>query len=203
MLTIKGTFGDQLILGIPNNNVRKQYYGYLLAQYQEEKYVNLAELKTKFTYMAFEGKWEDALGHMAKAYADVSSVRDGIEAERNLQGFFMAYLSLNNYYITAPELEMNHGYCDFFLLPNLTHYASKHSYIIELKVLSKKEWNEKVNDEELGEVTKAEKQWYDAVIQIKQYAKAPRVEALRQGTTLHKIIMQFEGWELKNMKEIK
>ena len=202
MLTIKGTFGDQLILGIPNNNVRKQYYGYLLAQYQEEKYVNLAELKTKFTYMAFEGKWEDALGHMAKAYANVSSVRDGIEAERNLQAFFMAYLSLNNYYITAPELEMSHGYCDFFLLPNLTHYASKHSYIIELKVLSKKEWNEKIVDSELGEVTKAEKQWSDAVKQIKQYAAAPRVEALRQGTQLHKIIMQFEGWELKNMKEI-
>ena len=34
MLTIKGTFGDQLILGIPNNNVRKQYL--LLAQYQKE-----------------------------------------------------------------------------------------------------------------------------------------------------------------------
>ena len=26
MLTIKGTFGDQLILGIPNNNVRELYY---------------------------------------------------------------------------------------------------------------------------------------------------------------------------------
>ena len=202
MLTIKGTFGDQLILGIPNNNVRKQYYGYLLAQYQEEKYVNLAELKTKFTYMAFEGNWQEALESMAKAYADVSSVRDGIEAERNIQGFFMAYLSLNNYYITAPELELSHGYCDFFLLPNLTHYTSKHSYIIELKILSKKEWNEKVKDDELGEVTKAEKQWHDAVKQIKGYAQAPRVEALRQGTTLHKIIMQFEGWELKRMDEV-
>ena len=31
---------------------------------------------------------------MADAYAKVSSVRDGIEAERNLQGFFMAYLNL-------------------------------------------------------------------------------------------------------------
>ena len=29
MLTIKGTRGSKLILGIPNNNVRKQYYGYL------------------------------------------------------------------------------------------------------------------------------------------------------------------------------
>ena len=45
----------------------------------------------------------------ADAYAKVSSVRDGIEAERNLQGFFMAYLNLNDYYITAPELELNHA----------------------------------------------------------------------------------------------
>lgn len=34
------------------------------------------------------------------------------------------------------------------------------------------------------------------------HAEAPRVEALRQGTTLHKIIMQFEGWELKRMEEV-
>ena len=32
MLTIKDTFGDMLILGIPNNNVRKQYYDCLLEQ---------------------------------------------------------------------------------------------------------------------------------------------------------------------------
>lgn len=55
------------------------------------------------------------LQHMADAYAKVSSVRDGIETERNLQGFFMAYLNLNAYYYTAPELELSHGYCDFFL----------------------------------------------------------------------------------------
>ena len=33
-------------------------------------------------------------------------------------------------------------------------------------------------------------------------AEAPRVEAFRQGTELHKIIMQFEGWELKRMEEV-
>ena len=91
MLTMKDTFGDMLILGIPNNNVRKQYYGYLLEQYQEEKFVDLTQMKILFTYMALEGKWRDALEAMAKAYEDVSSVRDGIESERNLQGFFMAY----------------------------------------------------------------------------------------------------------------
>ena len=199
MLTIKGTFGDQLLLGIPNNNVRKQYYNYLLEQYQGEKYVSKSNLKTLFTYMAYDGKWRDALEYMAKAYADVSSVRDGIQAERNLQGFFMAYFSLNSYYYTAPELELNHGYCDFFLLPNLTHYATKHSYIIELKVLPKNEYNALSID---GVTTKAEAQWQEAVKQINTYAIAPRVEALRQGTTLHKIIMQFSGWELMRIEEV-
>lgn len=199
MLTIKGTFGDQLLLGIPNNNVRKQYYNYLLEQYQGEKYVSKSNLKTLFTYMAYDGKWRDALEYMAKAYADVSSIRDGIQAERNLQGFFMAYFSLNSYYYTAPELELNHVYCDFFLLPDLTHYATKHSYIIELKVLPKNECNALSKD---GVTTKAEAQWQEAVKQINTYAIAPRVEALRQGTTLHKIIMQFSGWELTRIEEV-
>ena len=199
MLTIKDTFGDMQILGIPNNNVRKQYYGYLLEQYQEEKFVDLTQMKILFTYMALEGKWRDALEAMAKAYEDVSSVRDGIESERNLQGFFMAYLNLNNYYYTAPELELNHGYCDFFLLPNLTHYSTKHSYILELKVLPKKDYEAKPEN---GKLSKAEVQWQEAEEQIKRYAMAPRVEALRQGTTLHKIIMQFVAGKLVRMEEV-
>ena len=191
MLTIKGTHGMQLVLGIPNNNVRKQYYGYLLEEYQQMSRVSLNDLIDKFTNMAFDGDWHTALSSMAQAYANISSVRDGIEAERNLQGFFMAYFSLNDYYYTAPELELNHGYCDFFLLPDLTHYPTQHSYIIELKMLHKGD------SEEL-----AQKQWDEAVSQINRYAAAPRVEALRQGTELHKIIMQFEGFQLKRMEEV-
>ena len=205
MLTIKEALGNQLILGIPNNNVRKQYYGFLMDEYQEIRHVNLNDLETKFTYMALMGKWREALEFMADAYAKVSSVRDGIEAERNLQGFFMAYLNLNTYYYTAPELELNHGYCDFFLLPDLTHYATKHCYILELKVLGKKEWDEEAKGafcEDGKPMTKAEKQWRDAEEQIYRYAAAPRVEALRQGTQLHKIIMQFKGWELARMEEV-
>ena len=102
-----------------------------------------------------------------------------------------AILSLNSYYCTAPELELNHGYCVFFLLPDLTHYATRHSYILELKVLPKN-----------ASVDNAARQWQAAAEQIRRYAEAPRVEALRQGTQLHKIIMQFEGWELRRMEEV-
>lgn len=191
MLTIKDTLGSLLVLSIPNNNVRKQYYGFLLEEYQEVNHINLNEISVLFTYMALQGKWQDALNYMAEAYTKVSSVRDGIEAERNLQGFFMAYLNLNAYYYTAPELELNHGFCDFFLLPDLTHYATKHSYILELKLLHKGD----------TEAT-AQKQWDEAVTQINAYAQAPRVEALRQGTQLHKIIMQFDRHQLHRMEEV-
>ena len=191
MLTIKRLLGDQLVLGIPNNNVRKQYYTYLLEQYQAQKYIDINRVGTMLTNMAFEGKWEPVLSFISKAYENVSAVRDGIEAERNLQGFFMAYLYLSSYYIIAPELELSHGFCDFFMLPDLTHYPSKHSYIIELKVLGKQ-------DSE----GKAETQWQEAIEQINRYAAAPRVEILRQGTTLHKIIIQFKGGKLKRIKEV-
>ena len=199
MLTIKGTRGDKMIFCIPNNNVRKQYYEYLLEQYEEKSPLNTSKLTDYYYDMAYDGKWREGLLFMSDAYAKVSSVRDSIEGERNLQGFFMAYLNLNNYYYTAPELELNHGYCDFFLLPDLTHYETKHSYIIELKMLPKKVFNVVADN---GKMTKAEEQWEQAVEQINRYATAPRVEVLRQGTQLHKIILQFEGWELKRMEEI-
>ena len=64
--------------------------------------------------------------------------------------------------------------------------------ILELKYLSKAEYTEK----------KAQEQWDDAVEQINGYAVAPRVEALRQGTQLHKIIIQFCGWDMIKMGEV-
>ena len=191
MLTIKGTYGSHLILSIPNNNVRKQYYEYLLEGYNEYSGIRISSLLTLFTRMSFDGQWQEALQYIADAYKNLSSVRDSIEGERSIQGFFMAYLSLNDYYITAPELELSHGYCDFFLLPNLTHYQSRHSYIVELKYLPKKDFE-----------AKAAEQWQQAVEQIDSYARAPRVEALRQGTQMHKIVMQFSGWNLMRMEEV-
>ena len=74
----------------------------------------------------------------------------------------------------------------------MTHYQSKHSYILKLKYLSKSDYTEK----------KAQEQWDEAVGQINGYAAAPKVEALRQGTQLHKIIIQFCGWDMIKMREV-
>jgi len=191
MLTITDTRGGRVVLSIPNNNVRKQYYEFLLEEYQNKRYINLNQLTDLFDDMAYDGHWRESLEFIAHAYKENSSVRSAIEDERNIQGFFTAYLSVNAYYLTAPEMELNHGYCDLFLMPDLLRYEVKHSYILELKYLSAKDSGEK-----------AKVQWEEAVEQIKQYAAAPKVRQLIQDTKLHCIIMQFRGCELERMEEV-
>ena len=54
MLTFKDTRGEYVVLGIPNNNVRRQYYGYLLEEYQAVSPVNTLDLGKGFYEMAYE-----------------------------------------------------------------------------------------------------------------------------------------------------
>lgn len=192
MLTVTATRGPRVVLSIPNNNVRKQYYEYLLDEYQDKKHINLNSLRDLFDGMAYDGHWRETFQFISNAYKDNSAVRSSIEGERNIQGFFTAYLSVNSYYITAPELELNHGFCEMFLMPDLQRYPDvAHSYILELKYLSSKDFDERASE-----------QWEEAVGQIRKYADAPRVRQLIQGTQLHCVVMQFRGWELERIEEI-
>lgn len=191
MLTITATRGQRMVLSIPNNNVRKQYYEFMLEEYQERRYIDLNSILDLFYDMAYDGHWRESLEFIAHAYKENSSVRSAIEGERNIQGFFTAYLSVNAYYLLAPELELNHGFCDLFLMPDLLRYEVAHSYIIELKYLSSK-------DSE----SKTETQWQEAVGQVRMYAAAPKVKQLIQNTQLHCIVVQFRGCELERMEEV-
>lgn len=191
MLTITATRGVRVVLSIPNNNVRKQYYEFMLDEYQDTRHIDLNNLRDLFDGMAYDGNWRETLEFIARSYKENSSVRSSIEGERNIQGFFTAYLSVNAYYLIGPELELNHGYCDLFLMPDLLRYEVKHSYILELKYLSSKDTEEK-----------AANQWQEAVEQIKGYAAAPRVRQLIQDTQLHCIVMQFRNQELVRMEEV-
>ena len=191
MLTIKGERGASLRLGIPNNNVRKQYYQYLMELYDAQAPIQTHSLEDLFYSMAYNGDWHGVLQYIADAYKENTSVRSAIEGERNIQGFFTAMLSLNNYYLLAPELEFNHGYCDFFLLPDHRVYKAEHSYIIELKYLPKGESE-----------AKAESQWQEALAQIERYAADEKLQSMLNGTVLHKIVAQFSGWEMVRIEEV-
>lgn len=192
MLTFTDDYGIEQELGIPNNNVRKQYYEFLLREYQNLHPIDLSGLIRYYREAALNGNWHPMMDYILQAYHDTTSVRSLIEGERNLQGFMNAYLNLNTYYLTAPEVELNHGYCDFFLMPDLTRWPMvKHSYILELKYLS-------ISDAE----EKAEKQWAEAVEQIKRYGEGKKVQLLTSGTQLHLIVAQIQGYEKKRVEEI-
>ena len=192
MLTIGGVFGAKQKLIIPNNNVRKHYYDYLLRQYQEIATIDIRALSNAYDQAAINGDWQSMVKEIADVYQKTTSVRQLIEGERNLQGFMNAYLTLNPYYLTAPELELNHGYCDFFLMPDLKRYPMiAHSYILELKYL-------KQEDTE----TVAERQWQEATDQILEYAQAPIVQKMTEGTRLHLLILQIRGCEMVRVEEV-
>ena len=192
MLTIGGVEGELLTLAIPNNNVRLQYYHYLLDEYNTIAPVKTSELSLRYGCAALHGDWRPLIEFICKAYHDTTAVRQLIEGERNLQGFMNAYLTLTNYYQVAPEMEFSHGYCDFFLLPNyLTYPMVAHSYILELKYLK-------------TDATEAEaaKQWDEAVEQIKGYAADKKLRSMLHGTQLHAIVIQIRGYDLVRFDEV-
>ena len=193
MLTIGGVRGETLKLIIPNNNVRIQYYQYLQDEYQSIHALPIADLRNAYDGAALDGDWHPLIEFICKAYHDTTAVRQLIEGERNLQGFMNAYLTLTNYYLVAPEMEFAHGYCDFFLLPNyLTYPMVAHSYILELKYL-------KTDATE----AEAERQWTEAVEQIKTYAADKKLQSMLHGSTLHSIVIQIKGYDLVKYEEIK
>ena len=80
-------------------------------------------------------------------------------------------------------MELNHGFCDFFLMPDMRRYPMvRHSYVLELKYLKIE-----ASDAEAAE------QWALAVEQIRKYGQADRTQMLASGTQLHLIIVQIRG----------
>lgn len=192
LLTMCGTHGDMIKMCIPNHCVREQYFGFLRDYYQRQSSIDLHCLKVMLTDLAYDGLWHPFFESIARAYRENSSVRDGMEGERNLQGFLKAYLALASYYLVEPELEMNYGYCDFFLLPDKKRYPDiEHSYILELKYAPRT-----ATDAEL------EAQAEEGRRQLLQYSEDKIARKLADGTTLHRALLQFRGWDMVRCEEI-
>lgn len=192
LLTMCGTRGDRLKMCIPNNCVREQYLGFLRDYYQQAHSLNLSHLKDLIDDFAFDGHWKPFFETITRAYRENSSIRDAMEGERNLQGFLKAYLAIASYYLVEPELEMNYGYCDFFLLPDKKRYPDvEHSYILELKYAPR-----------TANAAELDVQAEEGRRQLYQYSADKMVQKLATGTTLHCLLLQFKGWDMVKCEEV-
>lgn len=192
MLTIGGTALDKLHLVVPNLNVWEQYYRFLFDQYQDTARIDMMKLENAFTDAALKGIWQPLFQYLSDRYFEDSSVRDAIGGEKNVQGYFMAYLNLSRLFVIRPELEFKHGYCDFFLLADTKKFpVLQHSYVVELKYL-------KADAAE----NEAKTQWHEAEEQVRKYMSDESLKRMTAGTQLHGIILHFQNGKLFNMGEV-
>ena len=186
MLTMDKPRGMRIRMSIPNQSVRLQYWYYISSEFKEHSPINLSLLMDNFDLMAFDGDWEPLMLYLGSEYERVSSVRDAIGGEHNVQGFIKAYLSMCDYHIFCPEIEMGYGYSDFLMIPQIHRFPdARHSYIIEVKYAKPTAPD--------SDVTRLSE---EADNQLRRYLSDTKLIPMLKGTTVHPVKVVFHGPKL-------
>jgi hypothetical protein len=194
LLTIHGEKRGKYLLKIPNQTIMNLMYGYIRSGFEDVGIfkIDMWELSDMITDMAFDGCWKPFFLYLSEQIKTQTSIRDYLNGEKVVQGFLLAYLNIVDYYITQSESEMNKGYSDIYMEPFISKYPDlEFSYLIELKYISRGEYNEE----------KLEEQIQDAKGQLDQYVKSDRVKNSVGSTQLRKVILVYKGWELVYCEE--
>lgn len=186
MLTMGSPRGMRIRMVIPNQSVRLQYWDFIARLYQQEHALDISKLIDLFDSFAFDGDWQPLMRHLGKEFERASSVRDSIGGEHNVQGFVKAYLSMCDYHVLCPEIEMNYGYSDFLMIPQRDRFPDAlHSYIIELKYAKPS-----APDSEIEVLSR------EADEQLDRYLADTKLIPLLHGTTVHPVKLVFHGFKL-------
>ncbi len=180
---------------IPNEAIRKLYYEYIMKGYKETSIFNvdLLTLSQLFSAMAYRGKWENLIDYLSEEMKKQTSVRDYIDGEKAIQTFLRVYLSFPNYYITRTEAELNLGYSDILMLPNLPCYPDmKFSYLLEIKYIKVSDFTEELLEKKIKDAQEGLAKYGDDHFLFKQIGN----------TELIKIILVFSGPELKYRQKV-
>jgi len=195
LLTIKDVEYGMPLLSIPNELIRQLYYEYIREGYRDTDIfnVNFFKLSGLFKEMAYKGKWEDLIDYLASEMNKQTSLRDYIQGEKCIQTFLRVYLNVTNYYITKTEPELNKGYGDILLLPNLNVLTDMgYSYIFEIKYIKVKDFMEKELERKIREGKEA----------LLKYGEDEDLKKLTGHTKVIKVLLVFSGVELKCREEI-
>ena len=169
-------------------------YSYLRDGYKDVNVfsVDLWHFANLIRDMAYKGEWKPVFQFLADEVKKQTSVRDYLTGEKVIQTFLLAYLNVTDYYITRTEEEMGKGFVDMYLEPFLSKYPDvRHSYLIELKYLARKDFSEDKQHALLA----------DAKKQLKKYAADERIIKRTERTYLKCLALVFCGWEMKAAKQ--
>lgn len=191
MVTVNGTYRDRHKFIIPNQVIREQIFGYLLEMYERMGLSFDGDRKFDLEYdLAYSNAWRPYFDYIAERVGLFASQRD--KSEAYVHGFVNCMTSFNPYYRPISELDTQAGYADIFLLPRRERYPEmQHSYVIELKYA-------KMDDSESEIRQKYEK----AKEQVERYASTEVVQSNTHGTTLHKLVVLYQGTIMRYCEEL-
>jgi hypothetical protein len=191
LLTYQNDDGD---LAVPNETVVQLLYNSMRDGLEDVDIFRLDMLRLVqlMRTMAYDRQWEPVFAFLAQEIDRRTSIRDFLQGEKVIQTFLLIYLSVSKYYQTRTEHEMGKDFVDVYLEPCLTHYASvRYGYLIELKYVTRGEWNEALGQEKLAEAQE----------QLACYAQNPCMLAMQEKVQLKRIALVYASWELKMMAE--
>ena len=196
LLSIRGEVEGETVLGIPNQTVRHFMYGFLRDAYRDVGLfsVDLFQLGRRLRRMGAEGAWEPVIGMISEQIAEHTRIRDYIAGEKVLQGFLLAYLTLNERFICRSEAELGKGYADLVLEPNLAKYPrTRHGYVIEPKYVKRAA---------AAGARQVEALRSEAAAQLRGYLADERLRRQYPETRFMGLALVFHGWELVGSESV-
>ena len=190
LLSIREAAGAETVLGIPNQTVRQFMYGFLRDAYRDVGLfsVDAYRLGRRLRRMGTEGDWEPAVGMISERIAEHTGIRDYIAGEKALQGFLLAYLTLDERFTCRSEVELGKGYADVVMEPNLASYPrARYGYVIELKYLKR--------GQPAG-AARVEALRGEAVAQLRRYLGGAELKSRPPRVRFIGLALVFHGWEL-------
>ncbi len=191
------------LLKIPNETIRTMMYEYIRASFDDaiSFSVNIFELTRRIQDMAYDGDFKPVINFIADELNKQTRIRDYIQGEKVIQGFFLAYLNITDFYLSLSEDELSKGFADIVMKPFYLKYPDmKYAYLLELKYINR---TDNVNDLK-KEISRKVK---DATVQLQKYSSdefsAKMLHTAPFGeVVLKKEIIIFHGWELVYLEEV-
>ncbi len=201
------TFSGEIVKGkpllrIPNETIRTMMYEYIRASFDDAMTfsVNIFELTRLVQNMAYDGDFKSVIRFIANEVQKQTRVRDYFHGEKVIQGFFLAYLNITDFYLSLSEEAMSKGYADIVMKPFYIKYPDmQYAYLFEFKYINRTDNPDKLQNEiedKIKEST-AQLQKYSA----DEYAARMFYTEPFGNVKLKKGIIIFHGWELVYMEE--
>ncbi len=165
-LTIADKDMFKLVFSVPNEMCREMLWSYIKQALESVLNLDFSLTLDKIGLMAFKGEWKQFFKYVFDEYYKNASIRDSIYREEGVKGFLLAYLGIGGGYMIRSEAELNKGYADIYIAPQLATFPNicPQHYLIELKYIKQSEIKSQIKQKLIDQTIK------QAKAQLDQYA---------------------------------